>query len=237
MKDVTKTPRLFIEDSLILGKGIVLTKEQSHYIGTVLRLRVGDFLRVFNGKDGEFLAQLTRVGKFCSIAIESLLKSQTFSKGLWLFFSPIKKDRMNFLIEKAVELGVQKLIPIITDRTIIRNLNIEKIRLNIIEASEQSERLDVPEIVPPILLKDISKVLNGSQHLYFCKERSKSDSLDSLALSPADGILVGPEGGFSKAEVSLLESISQTHPVSLGERILRAETAALYALSQWKETF
>jgi len=232
MKDITKMPRLFIQNILSLGKTIALTKEQSHYIRNVLRLTMGDFIRVFNGKDGEFLSSLTKSDKMCEITVQNLLKPQTISKGPWLFFSPIKKDRLSFLIEKAVELGVQKLIPVITERTIVRTFNIEKAHLSIIEASEQCERLDVPEILPFITLKDIFKTLKEPQRLYFCKPRSDAPPLRSLSISPDSGILIGPEGGFADTEIAFLESSPQTQAVSLGDRILRAETAAIYALSQ-----
>jgi 16S rRNA (uracil1498-N3)-methyltransferase len=231
MKNITKTPRLFIEDLLAIGKTILINRDQSHYISKVLRLTVGDYIRLFNGKEGEFLACLKEVGKICHLMVEKLLKAQPVSRGPWLFFAPIKKDRMAFLVEKAVELGVGKLVPLITDRTIVRQLNIEKMRLNIIEASEQCERLDIPEIMPPISLKDIFKGLKEHQRLYFCKERSNAPLIQSLSFSNDTNILIGPEGGFTDSEISFLESNSQTQAISLGDRILRAETAALYALS------
>ena len=232
MKNIAKTPRIFTETSLNIGQTVILAKEQSHYIRNVLRLSIGGFIRIFNGKDGEFLSSLISTDKLCVLTIEKLLKPQHSPTGPWLFFSPIKKDRLSFLIEKAVELGAQKLVPVITERTIIRALNIDKIRLTIIEAAEQCERLDVPEILSPIPLKNVFKVLKESQTLYFCKERSHAPSLQSLSIPGNASILIGPEGGFTDAEMAFLDSNPQTQPVSLGKRILRAETAAIYALSQ-----
>ena len=206
-----------------------LQKEQSHYLKNVLRMSEGDRVRTFNGKDGEWLAALSFEGKKGILHPQKQLRPQLEEPGPWLFFSPLKKSRMEFLVEKAVELGVQKLTPVLTERTIVRTLNMEKIKSHIIEAAEQCERLTIPDLSPPIKLSRVFDVL-GNKNLYFFKERGEKIPLFRGQAECA--LLIGPEGGFSAQEIEGLEKSPQIKPVSLGSRILRAETASLAALSR-----
>jgi 16S rRNA (uracil1498-N3)-methyltransferase len=231
MNEFSKLPRLFIEAECLPDKEVVLSKNQSHYVQNVLRLSIGDFLRVFDGCNGECLAHIIRGGKQTEIQIQKVLRSQENDMGPWLFFCPLKKTAMDFLIEKATEIGVSTLCPVLTDRTIVRSLNVEKIQAHLIEAAEQSERLDIPRLLPLIPLKNIFKVLPDTIPLYFCQERSTAPHIGSVDYHSQRAALIGPEGGFTDQEIEMLLKNPRVHPVSLGKNILRAETAALYALS------
>ncbi len=208
---------------------MVLSKPQSHYVQNVLRLGVGDVVRLFDGLSGEYVAKIEKIGKETVIRVQQLLRPQGEWCGPWLFFSPLKKNAMDFLIEKSVEIGVSVLCPVLTNRTIVRTVNLEKIKAHSIEAAEQSERLDVPTIHAPVALKDIFKVLPVDMPLYFCQERATASHISTVSSSGA--LLIGPEGGFTIEENTMLLKNPKTYPVSLGLNILRAETAALYALS------
>jgi 16S rRNA (uracil1498-N3)-methyltransferase len=231
MNEFSKTPRLFIEAECTPGKKVALSKSQSHYVQNVLRLSIGDFLRVFDGQNGECLATIIKNGKQVEIQVQKTLRPQESNPGPWLFFSPLKKTAMDFLIEKATEIGASSLCPVLMDRSIVRSINVEKIQAHLIEAAEQCERLDIPALLPLTPLKDIFKVLPTEMPLYFCQERSIAPHISSVTHNPQRAVLIGPEGGFTDQEIAMLLKTPQVHPVSLGKNILRAETAALYALS------
>jgi 16S rRNA (uracil1498-N3)-methyltransferase len=231
MNEFSKTPRLFIVAQCMPGKEIALSKSQSHYAQNVLRLSIGDALRVFDGQHGECLAHIIKGGKQTEIQVQKLLRPQETVPGPWLFFSPLKKTAMDFLIEKATEIGVSTLCPVLTDRTIVRTLNMDKIQAHLIEAAEQCERLDIPVMLPLTPLKDIFTLLPEDMPLYFCQERSIAMHISSITHNPQRAALIGPEGGFTDQEIAILLKNPQVHPVSLGKNILRAETAALYVLS------
>ena len=238
MKEFFKIPRLYVDRPLETKATISLTKPQSHYLKNVLRFSANSPIRVFNGQNGEFLANIQNMGKLVDIGINDQIRPQTTEKGPWLFFSPIKKNRMDFLVEKSVELSVGHLCPILTQRTIVRSMNMEKTQTHIIEAAEQSERLTLPTLSPLAPLLKIFDNLPKDQILYFCQERGENTPLlSSLKITTPPAILIGPEGGFTSEEIAILTSHPQVKPVSLGNNILRAETAALCALSQVGETF
>ena len=234
MKEFFKIPRLYVNQPLKAAETLILTKPQSHYLKNVLRLSAGAFLRIFNGQDGEFLTTIAASGKLTEILLTEVTRPQPqSSEGPTLFFAPIKKNRMDFLIEKSVELGVGNLRPITTQRTIVRSMNMYKTHMHIIEAAEQCERLTLPTLTPLTPLAKALGNLKTGQTLYFCQERGESiPPLASLNAPENSAILVGPEGGFTPEEVALLTAHPQVQAVSLGETILRAETAALYALSR-----
>ncbi len=205
-----------------------------------MRKGSGDFLRVFNGVDGEWLARIDDIKKKNGVAIlTQKVREQGESRPpLLLFFSPIKKQRMDFLIEKSVELGVTELYPVIFNRTENRKINEERICSQIIEASEQCERLDVPTLHP---IQKLSEVLSrkggvvGGIPLMVCLERDNvSVPLSSLSYDGGCAFMVGPEGGFDSDEVSCLKSDKGMSFVNLGDDILRAETAAVACLSYAK---
>ena len=225
---IYKYPRLYISDPLSVGEKIKFTTDDHHYLTNVLRKSAGDQLRLFNGRDGEFLAQLENVSKKSSEAkIKLLLKSQPQAdRHVRLYFAPIKKDRLPFLIEKAVELGVTDFHPVLTTRTENRKYREDKIKSYIKEAAEQCERLDFPILHESLSLTDCP----FESPTYAAIERE-----DNPLFSPQEktlGILIGPEGGWTGDEIDYLSTLSHITPVSLGSNILRAETAALFMLSR-----
>lgn len=228
-------PRLYVDADLIAGRDVGLSPAQAHYLRNVMRRQRGDGVRVFNGRNGEFLATLSVLEKNVATArIEKQIKQQpTAPHAITLLFAPLKKDRTDFLVEKAVELGVAALQPILTHRTTTRRLNAERMMAQIIEASEQCERMAVPEAYP---LQDLTQALADWPRdvpLLWCCER---DDVPRTPLMVAEiperfGFLIGPEGGFDEEEARLILSLPFVQPISLGLHILRAETAALTCLS------
>lgn len=232
--------RLFVDKSLSVGAEIVLDKPQSHYLSNVMRKINGDVVCCFNEKDGEFLASIELADKNkTKLRLVELLNLPKKNEDLWLLFAPLKKDKTDFVIEKAVELGVSKIVPVITSRCIANpnQIKIDRYIAQAIEAAEQCRRLSVPEISPPITLSSLLTKWNNERILYFMDERREGNNAATVfAKAPhtACAILVGPEGGFSDEENRLLSSYSFVRNVSLGPRILRAETSVAAALSVWQ---
>ncbi len=233
---IYKYPRLYLNAPFAKNAKISLEEEHVHYLRNVLRKTSGDSVRFFNGQDGEWLASLNDLGKKKGEVtfVECIKEQPEVRAPLHLFFSPIKKQRMDFLIEKAVELGVTGLHPVLMHRTENRKLNDKRIHMQIIEAAEQCERLDVPELYPIVSL---AEVLGGSYDypLYACMERSVVTCLiSSKGYKEGAGFIIGPEGGFDPQECSMIERSENVCSLSLGDEILRAETAALTCLSYAK---
>ncbi|MBE6445433.1 MAG: 16S rRNA (uracil(1498)-N(3))-methyltransferase [Alphaproteobacteria bacterium] len=239
IKTQNKT-KIRIWTSTLLQKGSVITlsEDQSHYLCNVMRLKNGMEILCFNARDGEYLTQIIKISKKeTQIRVLEQTRAATQTPDIWLMFSPIKKDRMDFLIEKAVELGIKKLVPVITQYGITDKLRSERIILQMVEASQQSERLDVPELKIPQKLEAILDNWDQSRILFFMDERRDGKSCAQVFNenhSEKVAILVGPEGGFSEQEAKLLYSKPFVIPVSLGPRILRAETAVVASLSIWQ---
>ncbi len=230
MVDLYKYPRLYLNASFKENAKISLGAEHSHYLRNVLRKGAGDILRIFNGEDGEWLALIDALGKKDgTITLTKQIKKQPIAPiELNLFFSPIKKHRMNFLIEKAVELGVTGLYPIIMNRTENRKLNEGRINAQIIEAAEQCERLDLPMLYPMQKLGDIL----SKERLYACLERNNGAKLiSSYSYEDGASFIIGAEGGFDQQEIELLLSSEKVAAINLGDNILRVETAAIACLS------
>ena len=222
--------RLFVVDALHAGANFALSAAQAHYLGSVMRRSVGDALRLFNGRDGEFSARIERIrrGK-ATVIVEGLLRPQAPETDLWLAFTPLKRDATDLLVQKATELGVAALLPVMTERTNASRVNLERLAAIATEAAEQSERLSVPRLHPPAPLHALLADWPAERILFVALERS-----DSPAIRPASGpagILIGPEGGFSPLDRTLIQNGHQCTQVSLGPRILRAETAAIVALA------
>jgi len=230
-----KTPRLYICDPIAIGEEINLLPAQMHYLGGVLRMKDGDSVRIFNGQDGEWMSsfhpQNKKVG--CLTPTKNLRPQPSMSARVHLLFAPIKKQRMDFLVEKAVELGVTDFHPLLTQNTEVRKLNEERIHAQIIEAAEQCERLTLPK------LHALDKLETACQH--WAREVPLLVGLerhDCLPIAEAKvqqhgsdvSFLVGPEGGFTQIESEMLCGLDHVTPVNLGDTILRAETAALYGL-------
>lgn len=227
--DITKAPRLFVPDNLTSMGDIQLTKDHCHYLLTVMRKNEGDIIRLFNGIDGEFSGEIKLLSKKSALLINlKLIKEQPENiVNIHLYFAPIKKDRMAFLIEKSVELGVTHIHPIITDRTQNRKINIDKIKKQMIEASEQCERMTIPKIFNPTSMGTSDFIATS----YAAIER---DNVPTFTPNTTEniGIIIGPEGGWSDSEKELIYNNKNVRPTSLGNSILRAETACLFMLSR-----
>jgi 16S rRNA (uracil1498-N3)-methyltransferase len=229
--------RLFVDAALTAGEAVALSEGQAHYLRHVMRARAGDAVRLFNGRDGEWRAALAFEGKRGVAAVpERQLRAQTPAPDLWLCFAPIKKNPAEFIAQKATELGVSDLRAVITRRTIVSRVNVERMRANAIEAAEQSERLDVPECHEPAGLPALLAAWPHDRALLFCDEGGAPPILQALTAAPPGpwGILIGPEGGFDEDERAGIRALPQCVPVTLGSRILRADTAALAALAIWQ---
>jgi 16S rRNA (uracil1498-N3)-methyltransferase len=247
---MSATPRLYVAPDLAEGLEIPVEGDQAHYLARVLRLGAGAPVRVFNGRDGEFDASIASATKSAlALKLGPRTRSQQASPDLWLLFAPLKKARTDFVVEKAVELGVSEIRPIITERTDADTVRTERLQRIAMEAAEQTERLDVPPVREAEKLAQALAQWDGARVLVYADEagdeggkpwggaagraRPVADVLREVDHTRA-AILIGPEGGFSAAERKLLRELPQVKPVSLGPRILRAETAAVAALSLWQ---
>ncbi|HOO81309.1 MAG TPA: 16S rRNA (uracil(1498)-N(3))-methyltransferase [Alphaproteobacteria bacterium] len=232
MKDTHKTPRLYIDQPLNAGKDVILETPQAHYLKSVLRFEKGTPVRVFNGRDGEWLATISALEKKSAVLTltNQLARQPVQPQPLHLLFAPIKKHRMDFLIEKAVELGVTDLTPVITAHTQTRKINEERLHAQIIEAAEQCERMSLPTLHKVETLPGALQKWNQQIPVYWAAERLKNTPHIKEIISP-EAFLIGPEGGFSEQESDFLQTQEIVRPISLGKNILRAETAALFCLS------
>jgi 16S rRNA (uracil1498-N3)-methyltransferase len=226
-------PRLFIDQALSQGMALTLDGAQANYLGAVLRLGAGAELKAFDDRTGEWLARIEEAGKRkVALRIERKLRDREEAPDLWLVFAPIKRGRIDWLVEKATELGAARLVPVVTRRTIVDRLNLERLRAHAIEAAEQCERTALPELVEPVKLEALLKGWPANRTLYFADEAGGAPLAEAAAPGPA-GILIGPEGGFTHEERAAIATVKQARPVSLGPRILRADTAAVAALAIW----
>ena len=222
--------RLFFKESLSLNLTAKLDKSQSHYVNKVMRVKVGEVFSLFNDS-GEWEAKILTISKsIVEFNITKQLRQKENVKELWLAFSPIKSNYFNFMIQKATELGVTKFIPIIFDRTIVRKINKERLEKVIIEAAEQSNRINVPSIEEPQSLKDF--LSNEKMDLIFTdlNSQNKKIDLDKLTNNPTC-VIIGPEGDFSEEEREKILSFKGVQPIKINENILRSETAVISALS------
>ena len=231
--DITKAPRIYIPDDVKVGADIPLSSDLAHYLLTVMRKGMGDMVRVFNGRDGEYAAALDPQSKKSAHVsiVEQMREQPPCDQSVHLYFAPIKKDRMAFMIEKAVELGVTDLHPVITANTQHGKMNTEKMTKQIIEAAEQCERMTIPVLHDAVKLSKVAFVMPT----FAAIERMEAPIITAAHNQDKEsdiGILVGPEGGFTKDEVNALSSQDGITPISLGDTILRAETAALFVLSR-----
>ena len=231
---MSSTIRLYFSDKIQSNLSSHLTKEQTHYLRDVMRLKTGDKLSIFNTQ-GEWNAIIESYDKNeTKIKIMEKVRDKNNEKNIWLAFSPIKQNPLNFVIQKGTELGVQRFIPILSERTVVREINIERIKKIIVESSEQSNRISIPEINKPEILKKFLSQFPKNGSLIFCDINSNQNSLKNILAKNTDGpicILVGPEGDFLENERKVIINLNQTHSISLARNILKAETAALSAIT------
>jgi 16S rRNA (uracil1498-N3)-methyltransferase len=226
-------PRLFVKTALGEGARVELDAGQANYLSNVLRVKEGGELLVFDGASGEWLARIAEVGKKrMTLAVERRTREAEAIPDVWLAFAPVKRARIDWLVEKATELGVARLIPVTTQRTIVERLNLERLRAHVIEAAEQCGRTRLPELAEALPLARFLEQLDASRTLYFADENGGEPA--ATAFKPGSVvILTGPEGGFTDDERTAIRAAPNALPISLGPRILRAETAALAALAAY----
>ena len=236
MRENYTLPRLYIEENLTAGAQIELPREATHYLTKVIRKSEGDAIRVFNRASGEWRAIIETVSKkSAQLMVQERLRHPAPAPDVTLMFAPVRKHRTAFIIEKGTELGVRRFQPVLTSRTQFPRLNIDKARLQAIEAAEQTERLDIPEIKTARPLLEVLGAWDDTPIL-FADEAGEAEGAHEVCkkLSAPLAILIGPEGGFTEAEREELRAMKNVHPVTLGPRILRADTAAVALLSVWQ---
>jgi 16S rRNA (uracil1498-N3)-methyltransferase len=229
--------RLCVEAALSAGARLAPSEAQAHYLLHVMRARVGSRLVLFNGHDGEWLARIAETSKRgCLLECESQLAPQSEVPDLWLVFAPVKKTPSDYLAQKATELGVRLLQPVFTRRTIVTRVNLDRLKANAVEAAEQSGRLSVPEVREPLSFDKLLQSWPQERRILFCDEGGGAPIAEALHSAPHGpwAVITGPEGGFDAGEREALRALSCVTPVTLGPRILRADTAALAALAVWQ---
>ncbi len=243
-------PRLYVEDRLSAGSTIALGKKPGHYLSGVLRLKPGDTVLVFNGRDGEWRAELTAASKNIKLTMQEQVREQTPPADLHYLFAPLKHERLDYVVQKAVEMGVSRLQPVITQHTQVSRVNVERMQANAVEAAEQCGILAIPEVAAPVTFARMLAARKPDRLLVFCDEgadvKNPISALNAARVTPSsmlplvagvtDGrepmaVLIGPEGGFSEEERAALLKQSNIVQLSLGPRILRADTAAVAALA------
>lgn len=236
-EDERAAARLWVAGDLAEGLAVPLDADQAHYLRAVLRLGPGAELALFNGRDGEWHARIEALGKQSGAAVPlRQSRAQTEDPDLWLVFAPVKRGRIDFLVEKAVELGAGALKPVFTRHTAMTRVNLERLRAHAREAAEQTERLSVPEVAEPETLEKLLAHWPAGRRLVVCDETGTAPDIATVlegAEPCADGwaVLIGPEGGFAAEELDRLRKLPFVTAVGLGPRILRSDTAALAALA------
>ena len=224
-------PRLYTPHLLAADAALPLDPAQSNYLANVLRLEAGAQLKFFDDRTGEWLGELTRAHrKAAEVRIVRHLRPRETVPDLWLAFAPIKHGRLEWIVERATELGVARILPVITRRTIVRTLKLDRLRAHVIEAAEQCERTALPELADPVPLDALLADWPSERALLFANERGIAGTLAHPA--PA-AILIGPEGGFTHEEIGAIIAHPASRPVTLGPRILRADTACVAAVAAW----
>lgn len=227
------TPRLFVEQPLELGATLNIAGNSAHYLLGVMRLKEGAPVKLFDNISGEYLATVARISKRdLDLTVESKLRARETTPDLWIAQALVKKDRFDWIAEKACELGVARFVPVLTAHCIVDKVKDDRLRAHMIEAAEQCERTALPYISPLTKLEALLKDWPAERTLYFCDERGGAPFLEAISPEPA-AILIGPEGGFTDGENASIRAHPNARPVSLGPRILRADTASISAISIW----
>lgn len=234
--------RLYVEESLTAGQTLGLDHNRAHYLRAVLRLNRGAHVAVFNAEHGEWRAEIEGLGKgWASLALLEQRRLPTPEPDLWLVFAPIKRARLDFMVEKATELGASVLQPLFTQHTDVSRVNTDRLAANAKEAAEQCERLSVPEVREPVGFRDLLDNWPAERRLLLCAESGRAqpigERLQREGKTPTTqpwAVVTGPEGGFHPSELDALAKLPFVAPVGLGPRILRADTAAIAALACWQ---
>jgi 16S rRNA (uracil1498-N3)-methyltransferase len=230
--------RLHVAGDLDAGGEVVLGRDQAHYLFGVMRQAPGDAVRLFNGRDGEWLAEIAAADRRHGLlrCVERTM-AQTEPPDLWLLFAPIKKARTDFVAEKAAELGCRRLVPVFTAHTNAERVNTARLHAHAVEAAEQCGLVSVPDVAEPVALTALLEDWPAERQILFCDETGpRPPAAEVLRRADAGpwAVLTGPEGGFSPDEALTLRKMRLAHAVSLGPRILRADTAAVAALTLWQ---
>ena len=227
------TPRLFVDELLGEGAEVRIEGGQAHYLLNVMRMKDGAPIKLFDDRSGEYLATVTATGKRdLVLTVQGKLRNRLPSPDLWLCQALIKKDRLDWIAEKSCELGIGRFVPVLTRRCVVDKVKEDRLRSQMIEAAEQCERTTLPEIAPLIKLEAMLKDWPSDRTLYFCDERGGEPMRVAMKAGPA-AMLIGPEGGFTDSENENIRAHPSAIAISLGPRILRADTAAVAALSVW----
>jgi 16S rRNA (uracil1498-N3)-methyltransferase len=228
------TPRLYVPGLLPEGSTVQIDGPQAHYLLSVMRLRDGDPVRLFDDLTGEWLARVESARKRdLVLRIDARLREREPVPDLWLCAAPLKKGRVDWVAEKACELGVARLLPVVTRRTVVDRPNLDRLRAHMIEAAEQCERTALPELAEAVTLTTLLSTWPNERTLYFADEEGGAPPAAAMTRAGPAAILVGPEGGFTTEEREAIHGVAAAVPVSLGSRILRADTAAAAAVSIW----
>jgi 16S rRNA (uracil1498-N3)-methyltransferase len=235
MVNLARIPRLYVDAPLAAGTSVALSRQQAHYVANVMRLKAGDALRLFNGRDGEYLCTIETAGKRGgAVTCTEQTAGHRQPPDLDYLFAPLKHARLDYMAQKATEMGARRLRPVFTERTVAGRVNLERLKANTIEAAEQCNMVTVPEVLPPEPLDAILAQWDPSRRLIVCDETAPiADPLAVLkALPPGPlALLIGPEGGFSEVEAEGLRALGFVTAISLGPRVMRADTAAVAALA------
>jgi len=247
MSDTREHIRLYVEAPLAAGGEVALSREQTHYLRNVMRQNAGDSIGLFNGSDGEWRAIIRTLSKqSCTLEPQAQIQPQRQNPDLWLLCAPVKRARMELIAEKATELGVREIHPVLTTYTSAPRVNVDRLTAITIEAAEQCGLVSVPRVHPPEKLQTVLDNWPTQRRILFCDESGSAGpaltELQNLKSKPDSqtapwAVLVGPEGGFSPDERAMLRAKPQSLAVSLGPRILRADTAAIASLGLWQSVF
>jgi len=243
-----RTPRIYLDAPLAEAREVSLSREQANYLLNVLRLRRGDAVLLFNGRDGEWQAELTGAGKRALSAVPmKRVRPQPPPPDLHFLFAPLKHARLDYLVQKAVEMGVSRLQPVMTRHTQVSRVNLERMRANVIEAAQQCGILTPPEVADPLALRELIGEEDAGRLVVFCDEDAEiKDPVAALVSARGTlplSVLIGPEGGFAEEERAALLKLPNVVRIALGPRILRADTAGVAALAlvqavlgDWRES-
>jgi 16S rRNA (uracil1498-N3)-methyltransferase len=229
--------RLFVEHPLGEGQSVELSQPQAHYLFGVMRQPLGAHVALFNGVDGEWTAEISRATKKAgTLTCLGQAAPQMDAPDVWLMFAPIKKARTDFIVEKAAEMGARRIVPVLTEFTNSERVRVDRLQAHAIEAAEQCGGTFVPEVAEPVKFDRLLHDWDDARQIMFCDEAlvGAGETLGQAGAGPW-GILIGPEGGFSDRERQRLHALDHAHAVSLGPRILRADTAAVAALTIWQQ--